>query len=189
MLEHGYKVPEQLIAATSTDGNRIISIDWRPAFEVYQERVQAQYGLEITAENFYQYSVHFPFGIIRADDEVLVRIPVALQDDGSLFCVGEIPANAVLTLLEAPDSNSRHTSELLAEDFAGNSDKESLLSFYCAGRRLHLGVESARNELLSLTRQLGNTSLFGALSLGEIGSSKRGGYPLFHNAALIISQV
>jgi len=36
--------------------------------------------------------LHFPFGIIRANHEVLVRIPVALEEDGSLFCVGEVPA-------------------------------------------------------------------------------------------------
>ena len=94
MLAHGYGAPPKMISATSTEGNRIWQIDWRPAFEVYQELVRAQSGVEITRENFYEHAVHFPFGIIRANHEVLVRIPVALEDDGSLFCVGEVPANA-----------------------------------------------------------------------------------------------
>ncbi len=188
-LEHGYSAPEQLIAATSTEGNRIINIDWRPAFEVYAERVKAQYGITITTDNFYQYAVHFPFGIIRADSEVLVRIPVALLDDGSLFCVGEIPPNALLTLLEAPQANSVHTAALLAEHFSEQPGTAPLLAFYCAGRRLHFGVDSAQEELRFLTEQLGDSHLYGALSLGEIGSSRRGGYPLFHNAALILSRV
>lgn len=187
-LEHGYGVPDKLIAATSTVGNRIINIAWRPAFEVYAERVKAQYGVEITAQNFYQYGVHFPFGIIRADREVLVRIPVALMDDGSLFCVGEIPPNAILTLLEAPQENSRHTTELLTERF-DPLPGSTVLTFYCAGRRLHLGNEAAQAELHAIAGQLGNKMLFGALSLGEIGSSRRGGYPLFHNAALIVSSI
>jgi len=187
-LEHGYGVPEKLIAATSTEGNRIISIDWRPAFEVYAERVKAQYGVEITSANFYQYSVHFPFGIIRADREVLVRIPVAMMEDGSLFCVGEIPPNAVLTLLEAPQGDSQHTAELLADRFVTTPDGV-VLTFYCAGRRLHLGTDAAQAELQSLGSRLGKMRLYGALSLGEIGSSRRGGYPLFHNAALILSRI
>ncbi len=189
ILEHGYQVPEQLVAATSTEGNRIISIDWRPAFEVYAERVKAQYGVTITAENFYQYAVHFPFGIIRADDEVLVRIPVALLEDGSLFCVGEIPPNAILTLLEAPQAESTHTMQLLAEHLSPSADNSSPLTFYCAGRRLHLGQETAQAELQSLSSRLGNARLYGALSLGEIGSSRRGGYPLFHNAALVLTRL
>lgn len=188
-LEHGYRVPQYMVAATSTEGNRIINIDWRPAFEVYAERVKAQYNVEITAENFYQYAVHFPFGIIRADSEILVRIPVALMDDGSLFCIGEIPPNAILTLLEAPQVSSVHTAEMLAAHYTAPLGNERLLIFYCAGRRLHLGIESAQDELHSLVTQLGNAPLFGALSLGEIGSSKCGGYPLFHNAALVLSRL
>ncbi len=188
-LEHGYRAPEQLVAATSTDGNRIISIDWRPAFEVYAERIKEQYGVNITTENFYQYAVHFPFGIIRADSEVLVRIPVTLMEDGSLFCIGEIPSNAILTLLEAPLAESFHTTELLAEHFPKPDVAPPPLIFYCAGRRLHLGLEASQTELQSLSARLGNIRLYGALSLGEIGSSRRGGYPLFHNAAIVVTRL
>ena len=48
VLEHGYAAPTQMLTATSTEGNRILQIDWRPAFEVYQEMARAQYGVEIT---------------------------------------------------------------------------------------------------------------------------------------------
>ncbi len=189
ILEHGYRAPEEMVAATSTEGNRIISIDWRPAFEVYAERVREQYQVEITKDNFYQYAVHFPFGIIRADDEILVRIPVALMDDGSLFCVGEIPPNAVLTLLDAPQPDSGETVATLAGGLpAGQSDR-GLLFFYCAGRRLHLGVEAAEAELAKMRMERNGEHLYGALSLGEIGSSFQGGYPLFHNATLIATEI
>ncbi len=189
ILEHGYRVPGEMVAATSTEGNRIISIDWRPAFEVYAERIREQYQVEITKENFYEYAVHFPFGIIRADDEILVRIPVALMDDGSLFCVGEIPANAVLTLLSAPTPDSSETVANLANGLPATLSNIGLLFFYCAGRRMHLGVEAAEGELAKMREQRSNEHLYGALSLGEIGSSHRGGYPLFHNATLIAAEI
>lgn len=32
-LEHGFAQPEQAMSASSTEGNRIAMIDWRPAFE------------------------------------------------------------------------------------------------------------------------------------------------------------
>ncbi|MET0029450.1 MAG: FIST C-terminal domain-containing protein [Candidatus Thiodiazotropha sp.] len=183
MLEHGYQVPDQLIVATSTEGNRIISIGWQPAFDVYREHIRALYGIEVTPENFYDYAVHFPFGILRADEEVLVRIPVALEPDGSLFCVGEVPEHVVLTLLEAPQGEALQTDRLLASRLGG--EIPSLLTFYCAGRRMHLGETQAAEELQHLQTNLASTDLFGALSLGEIGSSQRGGYPLFHNATLV----
>jgi hypothetical protein len=191
MLAHGYNAPPEMISATSTEGNRIQQIDWRPAFEVYQELVRAQSGVEVTRENFYQHAVHFPFGIVRANREVLVRIPVALEEDGSLFCVGEVPANALLTLLEAPKVDSQHTLQTLVQGLTqlnGQLADTELLLFYCAGRRLHLGLETATGELRQLSQLTGATPIAGALSLGEIGSSLQWGYPLFHNATLVASR-
>jgi hypothetical protein len=183
VLEHGYQAPEKLIAATSTEGNRIISIGWKPAFDVYREHIKLLYGIEITPGNFYDYAVHFPFGILRADDELLVRIPVALEPDGSLFCVGEVPEHAVLALLEAPQEAALNTADLLAARMG--QCQSPVLNFYCAGRRQHLGEEKAADELIRLRQALGSPPLFGAFSLGEVGSSQRGGYPLFHHACLV----
>ena len=190
VLEHGYGAPPQMLTATATEGNRVLQIDWRPAFEVYQEMARAQFGVEINRENFYQYAVHFPFGIMRANGMTLVRIPVALEEDGSLFCVGEVPPNALLTLLKAPAVDSVHTIETLMEGLAelgGSPAGHELLLFYCAGRRLHLGIDAAQNELQLFAKRTQAAQVAGALSLGEIGSSEQWGYPLFHNATLVAS--
>ncbi len=186
VTEHCYHAPERMISATSTEGSRIITIDWRPAFEVYQEVVKEEYGVQINGENFYQYAVHFPFGIVRAGGEIVVRIPVVLQKDGSLFCVGEVPPNAVLTLLRAPEVDSTQTVQQLVQglhNLHGDLSGTDILTFYCAGRRMHLG-DRAQDELVQLGKKAG-TRIAGALSLGEIGHSMQWGYPLFHNGALL----
>ena len=188
ILEHGYAAPEQMIYATSTEGNRIIHIDWRPAFDVYRDLMQKQYGVEISRENFYSYAVHFPFGIVRANHSVLVRIPVMLGDDGSLFCVGEVPPNSLLTLLQAPAVDSTHTLEALVSGLTslnGDIEGRELLLFFCAGRHLHLGNDAATHELTELMQRTGVRQIAGVRSLGEIGPSTIGGYPLFHNATLV----
>lgn len=187
VTEHCYLAPDRMISATSTDGNRIISIDWRPAFEVYQEVVKAEYGVTINRENFYQLAVHFPFGIMRANNEFIVRMPVALEEDGSVFCVGEVPPNALLTLLQAPAVDSSATVEKLVlglHELSGRLTGCDLLTFYCAGRRIHLG-ERAADELTGICRATGAAQVAGALSLGEIGHSMQWGYPSFHNGALV----
>lgn len=189
ILEHGYQIPESVLTATATEGNRIISIDWRPAFEVYQELMQAQYGITLTQENFYQHAVHFPFGILRANDEIVVRIPVSLESDGSLFFAGEIPAHTFLALLNTPLIHSQHTVDLLTEGLTalhGSLIDQTLLTFYCAGRRLHLG-ECAHTELVGLQAKTGVSHQVGALTLGEIGHNHEWDYPLFHNATLVCS--
>lgn len=187
VLCHGFTTPEHSMVATSTDGNRILSMDWRPAFEVYQDVIKAEYGIELTRENFYQYGVHFPFGILRANGEVLVRIPVALMEDGSLHCVGEVPENTMLMLLKAPGAEPGGcVAELAARLVQANGSQagRDLLTFYCAGRRMHLG-ELADQELAELAALSGARRIAGALSLGEIGSTRAGAYPMFHNATLV----
>jgi len=187
VLEHGFVCPERAMSATATEGNRIAMIDWRPAFEVYQEIIKAEYGIDLTPENFYQHAVHFPFGILRANGDVVVRIPVARTEDGSLYCVGEIPENSVLVLLKAPEAGgngciARLVDKLQREN--GGQPGQDLLTFYCAGRRMHLGA-AAESELADLHAGAGVQEMAGALSLGEIGSTVRWGYPMFHNATLV----
>jgi hypothetical protein len=191
ILEHGYHAPAQQVYATSTVGNCISQIDWRPAFEVYQEMVQQQYQVQITAENFYQHAVHFPFGIVRANHHVVVRIPVMLGADGSLFCVGEVAPNSVLTLLESPKVDSQETLRVLIAGLKalnGECAGDELLLFYCAGRRMHLGVADACVELNRFAQSCQAAQISGALSLGEIGGSTVHGYPLFHNATLVATR-
>jgi hypothetical protein len=191
ILEHGYQAPAQTVYATSTQGNCISQIDWRPAFEVYQELVQAQSGVQITPDNFYEQAVHFPFGIVRANHHVVVRIPVILKDDGSLFCVGEVPPNSVLTLLKSPTVDTSETLRVLTQGLHamnGDTANADLLLFYCAGRRMHLGLEKATEELGEFLRETRASAVAGALSLGELGGSTLHGYPLFHNATLVASR-
>ncbi len=181
-LAHGYKSPPENVTATSSIGNRIASIDWQPAFTVYQTKIKQLYNIELNQENFYRHAAHFPLGIILAN-QVLVRIPVGVDEDGTIYCAGEVPDYAVMTLLQASEENSLSTVKSIAGRLGDVSSSNIILSFYCAGRRMHMG-SSAELELEALSHATG-ASLIGALSLGEIGSLQNSTYPLFHNGTLV----
>lgn len=186
-VKHGYPVSKSLMSATSTLGNRIDTLNHRPAFEVYQEVIKAEYGVDLSRDNFYDLAVHFPFGLITVLD-VLVRIPVAVTDDGALFCVGEVPPNTLLKLLRAPDFADSTGVEQIHEAFNAvrpTSADRPLLTFYCAGRRMHFGPQ-AETELAQLEHRLQPATMFGALTLGEIDSTEELNLlPRFHNAAMV----
>lgn len=189
VLRHGYRMPGHLLNATSTAGNRIFQIDWRPAFETYQAMVRHEYGVALDPGNFYEYGAHFPLAMVLACDDVVVRIPVTLEEDGSVACVGEVPENAMLVLLQAPELAESHCVDEIRDALQaghGNLQGGEMLSFYCAGRRKHFG-EAARLVLEKLVAATGVATLAGALSLGEIGSTREWGYPMFHNAAIVCS--
>jgi hypothetical protein len=181
IVEHQYPVSKPLFQATSTTGNRIDKIDGKPAIAVYQALLKSEFGVELTPENFYQYAVHYPFGLVTALD-VLVRIPVALTADGSIYCVGEIPPNAVLRLLSAPKLEESQCVRRIASRVT--TDGQTMFAFYCAGRRMHFG-DAAESELQQLVSSSHSTELLGALTLGEIGTDAEIGFPEFHNAALV----
>ena len=182
-LAHGYQSPAETISVTASVGNRVTHIDWQPAFDVYRAQVKQHYGIELDRDNFYQYAVHFPFGIALATGETLVRIPVSVEPNGAIRCVGEVPEYALLTLLQGPAAGSAEAVDKIARRLGYHPQPDIMLGFYCAGRRMHLG-EAAEQELESLAQKTGET-IAGALTLGEIGSLERGTYPHFHNGTLI----
>lgn len=188
VVRHGYPVSKSLMRATATTGNRIDHLDGRSPFEVYSEVIRREFGVELTRENFYDYAVHYPFGEISTLN-VLVRIPVGVEADGTLHCVGEIPPNSMLKLLRAPALAESHCVEQLIAGLGqpGAAGTGELLTFYCAGRRMHLGPDAER-ELAQLHAASGASRLIGALSLGEIDSDPELGIPQFHNAALVCSR-
>lgn len=185
-VRHAYPVAESLMRATSAAGNRIRSINGQPAFDVYRDVVARECDVVLTRENFYEYAVHFPFGVVTVLD-VLVRIPVALDPDGSLVCVGEIPPNASLRLLRAPLLEASHCVDQIHADLrpvGSTFQPQGLLAFYCAGRRMHFGARAVE-ELELLRQKTGFVGLAGALSLGEIDCANDFGFPRFHNAAIV----
>ncbi len=183
LLVHDYAAPEGASVATSATGNRIVSVDFKPAFDFYRDQLLHQAGVRLTRENFYRHAVEYPFGIELASGQLLVRMPVALEDDGSIRCAGEVPENAVLVVCRAPPPRFGEAGRALAARLEEAGVSSPMVLFYCAGRRLRLGSESEA-DLRAILGQTRATAA-GALGLGEIGSSAQGLYPQFHNGALV----
>lgn len=183
VLAHNYRVAEQALTASAASGNRVTRIDFKPAFEQYAQLVENRYGQQIDGDNFYHMGVHFPFALLRGEGDMLIRIPVAVDDEGALYCVGEIPEGALLSVARAIPPGSDETVRVLLREIQARQSVQWMF-FYCAGRRMHLG-EAAADELKQLAEQMSPTGVHGVLSLGEIGDSATGGYPLFHNASIV----
>jgi hypothetical protein len=183
LLAHDYTAPDGAAVATSASGNRIAKVDFRPAVEFYRDRLREEQGIELTPENFYRHAVEHPLGIEQEDGQLLVRMPVALEEDGAIRCIGDVPEQALLVVCRAPPPRFGEAGRALAERLRQAGVVSPLLLFYCAGRRLRLGSESEADlrALLGVTR----AEAAGATTLGEIGTAEVGGAPRFHNGALV----
>ena len=172
----------ELFTVTASVDNRVASINGRPAFDVYRELVARDYGVDLHAGNFYEHAVHFPMAIVRGDRQALYRIPVRLEDDGSITCIGEIPRYSLVSILKAPEPADMGCTGQLAAAMPRASSGQ-LLTFYCAGRSLHFGPQ-CHHELNRLGQLFQPACHAGALVLGEIGNTNSWGYPLFYNGAI-----
>lgn len=183
-LAHHYSGAAPLSVATGAEGNRVTSIDGLPAIDAYRERLAVSYDITLSDDECLEHFVQFPLALHQAEGEPLVRFPVAVGDDGSLYCVGEVPEVALLSVVAAPPETTPDTARAVATDVARHGPPAAL-AFACAGRLMRRGAD-ADLELAEMARILAPAPLFGALSLGEIASYESQGYPRFHNATLLV---
>lgn len=178
-VRHGWSRLEGPVVATRASGNRIQELNWRSAYEFYREALADHVDGEITPENLFDITKSFPFGLYREGQEDVVRDPVAVGDDGELICVGEVPENAVVSILRG-DHESLLAAAAQAAEESLPEDARNLRSAFlvdCVSRTSFLGdrfedeLDLVRERLARLGEDL---PTWGVLSLGEISSNGSG---------------
>lgn len=189
-VAHGWHPVSEPMKITSSKYNSVVSLDWKPAFEVYREiiaNVLHKDSLDITFE---AYAKSFPLGIVKIADELLVRDPVSCSDN-EMICLGELPQNSFVYVLKgdiasllAGAKKSREIAEMIYFSRFANSKEAKPLTFFidCITRVQFLG-NHFREELEIAS---GGNELIGALSLGEIANSGRD-YLEFYNKTSVIA--
>lgn len=189
-VHHGWENLAGPVVATRSRQNTIIELNWRNAFSVYREIVEADCGKRITRDNFFEISKFYPFGIIREGAEDIVRDPLALSERDELVCAGDIPENAVLNVLKARPERLMEAAEKAAGDslnVEGGRAQQCLVAD-CISRTLVLDkhfseeLEKVESRLQTLDKKLVSE---GILSLGEI-SSYGEGYIEFFNKTIVV---
>lgn len=187
-VSHGWENVTRPVKVTESVGNRIISIDWEPALEVYQKEVENLLDKKLTLEELIDVSKGYPFGVSKLDNEMVVRDPFIFQDS-SIVCVGAIPQNDFVYILtgdkESIIGGARKAKELAEEAFKKEQTDKSInssvtLLIDCISRKQFLG-DDFEEEL----KAIGGEGLLGALSLGEIANTGKS-YLEFYNKTAVV---
>jgi len=183
---HGWNTISGPFKVTEADGHMIKTLDWRPAFEVYQEVVEAVSGKIFSDINFFEIAKSYPFGINKLGAEKIVRDPIMLGENGALICVSEVPEECFVDILASNTlslvSATRNALALSRQAFKGQSTNPTTLFLDCISRALVL-EEEFNQELNVVFAE--NTPLIGALTLGEIANSGQD-YLEFYNKTAVI---
>lgn len=189
-VEHGWEILSGPYLVTEAESTKIKTINYLPAFEVYKNLIEEITSYRFTKNNFFQISKNFPLGILGINDDILVRDPVQ-SNEGELLCVGSIPANSMVYILNGDAGNIIGAAENAGVQVGRESNVEIQTSmgltlvFDCVSRVLYLG-DKFPLEMAAIQRGVGShRTIVGALSIGEITNTSRGTINLLNKSIVI----
>ena len=183
-VAHGWHPITKTIKVTESEKNRVISLNWEPAFQVYKNVIEEQYGLSFDEKPFFDIAKAHPLGIVKLDAEMVVRDPLYTENN-ELVCVGEVPVNSFVYILQGNmDSlieGAVQARDNALKDYQGEMNTASMLFMDCISRVLFMG-EEFKKELQAV--DCGITT-FGALTIGEIANTGDA-YLEFYNKTAVV---
>jgi len=178
---HGWQEISEPLKITEAIGNKVISINWNPAFDVYKELIGKHSGTVINSENFFSVAKSYPLGMAKVESEYVVRDPI-MTDESTITIVDEIPTGEFVYLL--------HGNEALLLDGAaeaarlsGIENSNPVFCVDCISRVLFMG-DNFSNEL----RTISSNSINGFLAIGEIANSGNS-YLEIYNKTIVVTQL
>lgn len=182
-LAHGWEPVSDIIKVTKTNGNDIVSLNWKPAFEVYQEFLQQQMQLSITPDNFFDIAKSHPFGLVRLNDEMIIRDPFG-TDGHKINMVDEVPEGEYIKIMHGDLNSLLGGAKKVIDCMELNlDDVDTRLCVDCISRVLFM-EEKFDKELTLVNKGL---TCNGVLSIGEIAKPKETSLALF-NKTIVVGQ-
>jgi len=178
-IQHGWEIYAGPHLVTESDGVAVRQLNYTNALDIYREEILTHSGINLAEHDFFEVAKQFPLGIEKLDAEPLVRDPIQTIND-ALVCVGEVPQNAMIYLLEGKTSKLTAAAKTAASNAVAAhyaSSQQALTACFtvdCISRVLFMDLDFAL-ELQAITDALPADVLHvGVLSLGEIGNVEAG---------------
>lgn len=186
-VHHGWESVSGPYRVTEAKRNVIQSLNWMPAFDVYQSVIAEKAGVQITAANFFDIAKAYPFGIHRLGAEKIVRDPIQLGANGELICVGDVPVGSYVDILSGTTTSLVNAAAKALIDartgfLSVPYQKQTVLVIDCISRTLFLQDDFGQ-ELAAMNQ--GDVPMVGALTLGEIANSGRDFLEFYNKTAVV----
>jgi hypothetical protein len=186
-VQHGWRRVGEPVLVTRSAGNRVYTLDDRPALDVYLERLGAP---ATDPAEFTRFALSHPLGLGRRSGEDHVRfVGEADFGDRSLGCIASVPQGAIAWFMEGDaESVLTATDHACAEALSmlEGATPLGVLAFDCIARRSVLGDDIAC-EVARIGDACGGAPVAGFYTYGEIARTR--GISGFHNQTLVVLAV
>jgi hypothetical protein len=181
-IHHGWKPVGVPMLVTRAEGTEIMELGGRPATEAYEEQLGIAAGV-LTAENFWDTSMHHPLGILQMDGSTIIRVARTKTPAGSLMIQGCVPPDgSAVQVMESSDDSLLLVADAVSRDaLSANPEAAVLIAFSCA-MRARLLKDRTSEEAERLQATAGSAAVFGMYCCGEF--ARTSGVLGTHNATL-----
>ena len=182
---HGWVPAGKALRVTEVDGMRLVSLNGLPAVEAFDEHARAT-AQEFDRANPLPFFLHNILGIDTGDGHRL-RVPLAINEDGSVNCAAEIPSGARLHIMKATADSAiiaaKNATDSAVQGLRGEKAGAALF-FDCVATRLRMG-DAFGFELASVSEALGGAGFVGCNTYGQIARAE-GQFGGFHNCTAVV---
>jgi len=184
-VAHGWEAIGEPLQVTASEGNDLTELQWRAAFDVYREAVEAHSGKRFADHEFFSLAKVYPLLLDRLGGEGVVRDPLEALPGGALRCAGDIPPHTTVRIATGtPEGMLRAAVEAREQASSGGVPEAGVaVTIDCISRALVLGDRHVE-ELAAL--EVPGLPQVGALTLGEVASSRKHFLQL-HNKTTVLA--
>lgn len=189
-VRHGWRRIGDPMLVTASAGNRVYTLDDRPALDVYLERLKPDEPVCPSSEGLARLALTHPLGLNRPSGEQVRFIGGGDFAERSLSCIAEIPQGALVWIMEGDAESVLDAADAACFDSLAALDGRpplGMFAFDCIARRGVLGDEGIRVEIDRLAAAAPGTPIAGFYSYGEIARTH--GLRGFHNQTLVVLAV
>lgn len=184
-VSHGWKPLSKKMRVTAAKGRELISLNARPAIDVYKEYAEENGG-GLDLNQPIPYFLNNILGIESAG-EYKLRAPIGLGENGSIIMASDVPVGSNVYVMgsgkeEAKKAAVDATENALAQ--LGDNKPNVALFFDCVATRLRLGHEFDF-ELDKIKEKLNGIDYAGCNTYGQV-ARVNGQFSGFQNCSAVV---
>lgn len=171
---------------TEAKNKTVYSLNWEPAYSLYQKEIKDHSEIDPTDMDFFGINRHFALGINRLGSEKIIREPIVLGEDNSLYFLPEMREGEFMSILSATGESTieaaKKAYQQAQDDYKGSREKQTTVCFDCISRYNILSERygEAIDQIHDQAKEL-----IGTLSMGEIANNGKD-YIDYYNRTCVV---
>lgn len=184
-VSHGWIPASEGMRVTEARGARLVSLNGAPAADAIEDHAHRT-GQAFDRANALPFFLHNILGI-QDGSQYRLRVPLGVNDDGSLAMAAEVPAGSIIHVMKTTEASAvvaAQQATRAALDGIKGERPQAALVFDCVATRLRLG-KAFEDELKACAQLLHPASFVGCNTYGQIARAE-GQFGGFHNCTAVV---